>query len=95
MYEGSDPPSAPGLYQLRNELTNEIDYIGQTADLNRRCNEHRRNGKIGPEHSFEWRPSAEGSTCAERCQDEKRLIKKHKPSMNKTVGGNGKTPKEG
>lgn len=44
--EGKKPPSTPGEYRIRNEETNKIEYIGETNDLNRRMNEHKRNGRF-------------------------------------------------
>ncbi len=95
LQEGRDPPPAPGLYQYRNEITGGVDYVGETNDLRRRTNQHRQQGHFGAEHTLEWRESVPSSTCAERREDEKRLIKKHKPKLNKTGGGNGRTPRGG
>lgn len=43
--KGSKPPSAPGEYRIRDDNGN-IVYVGETNDLNRRMNEHKRNGKF-------------------------------------------------
>jgi hypothetical protein len=42
---GRKPPQAPGEYRIRDEKGN-IEYIGETSNLNRRMNEHRRSGKL-------------------------------------------------
>lgn len=42
---GKKPPSAPGEYRIRN-AAGDIIYIGETNDLRRRMNEHRRSGKL-------------------------------------------------
>ena len=42
---GSKPPSAPEEYRIRDEQ-GKIVYVGETNNLNRRMNEHRRNRKI-------------------------------------------------
>lgn len=43
--QGNKPPSSPGEYRIRDE-SGRIVYIGETNDLNRRMNEHRRSGKL-------------------------------------------------
>lgn len=43
--EGKKPPSLPGEYRIRDEK-GDIVYVGETNNLNRRMNEHKRNGKL-------------------------------------------------
>lgn len=42
---GKKPPSKPGEYRIRNDK-GDIIYVGETNDLNRRMNEHKRSGKL-------------------------------------------------
>jgi excinuclease UvrABC nuclease subunit len=43
--QGNKPPSAPGEYRIRDGA-GKVVYVGETNDLNRRMNEHKRNGKF-------------------------------------------------
>lgn len=43
--EGNKPPALAGEYRIRDEQ-GTIIYVGETNNLNRRMNEHRRSGKL-------------------------------------------------
>ena len=49
---GIKPPSSPGEYRIRDN-SGQMCYIGETCDLNRRANEHRRTGKLAEGSSFD------------------------------------------
>lgn len=50
---GSKPPSSPGEYRIRDN-SGQMCYIGETCDLNRRANEHRRTGKLAEGSTYEY-----------------------------------------
>lgn len=43
--EGKKPPKSPGEYRIRDEEGN-ITYLGETCNLQRRMNEHKKKGKL-------------------------------------------------
>jgi excinuclease UvrABC nuclease subunit len=43
--QGNKPPQAPGEYRIRDGA-GKVVYVGETNDLNRRMNEHKRSGKF-------------------------------------------------
>jgi excinuclease UvrABC nuclease subunit len=94
--EGSKPPKAPGEYRLRNS-NGVITYVGETNDLSRRANEHKRNGKLSDAKNFggtfEWKKADRRSTSATRREHERQKIAQHKPALNRSVGGEGRIAK--
>lgn len=89
--EGSTPPDAPGEYRLRDR-SGKITYVGETNNLRRRLKEHKSKGKIKQlgEGTVDWMRASDSSDSASRREHERRSIRKHKPSMNKSRGGEGR-----
>lgn len=88
---GRRPPSCPGEYRIRDNA-NKIAYVGETNNLNRRMNEHIRNGKLseGTGVSFEWKAADRRSTSRTRRMHEQVKIKQHQPEWNRSKGGEGR-----
>ena len=101
LQEGSEPPPAPGLYQLRNELTGKVDYVGKAENLRSRIGQHARASKPGAQHTVEWKTTSSGASESDRLEEEKRLVKRHgtgpgghnPDGMNKNGGGGGRRAK--
>ena len=91
-YSRQSPPNEPGAYRWINNLTDVIEYIGETADLARRSREHERSSKplSSETHSFEWKKANSGSTSDTRREHERKKIDQHKPALNKVRGGGGR-----
>lgn len=91
--QGSKPPAKPGEYRIRNNA-GEITYVGETNNLNRRMNEHLRNGKMSNGQneggSFEWKVADGRSSSRTRRIHEQEKIHQHKPCMNCSIGGEGR-----
>lgn len=84
-------PDSPGVYRHRNKETREVDYVGQTDNLRKRTQEHARTGKLDTEKQYvQYGESKSGSSKDNLCKTEKDHIARHKPSGNKTKGGNGR-----
>jgi len=84
-------PRKPGIYRHVNKSTGKIEYVGQTNNLKKRQQEHARDGKLNLDRqTVRYCESYRSITRDQLCNTEKAHIKKHKPSGNKTVGGNGK-----
>lgn len=90
---GTAPPHKPGEYRIRNSL-NIIDYLGETNDLKRRMNEHILTGKISYGDTIEYKIADNRSTSKTRRQHEQIKIKQHKPTKNKSKGGEGRIAKK-
>lgn len=90
------PPAAPGEYRIRDPKGN-IVYVGETNNLSRRMNEHLRNGKLSPAHgvdgTFEYKVADGRSTSTTRRVHEQQKIVQHHPSLNKSIGGEGRPAK--
>ena len=86
------PPAKPGEYRIRNE-SGKITYIGETNDLNRRTNEHKRSGKLGSNGTIEYKQADGRSTSNTRRSHEQQKIKQHSPLLNKSKGGEGRPAK--
>ena len=90
---GQKPPAKPGEYRIR-DASGSITYIGETNNLARRTVEHIRNGKLsagsGSAGTIEYKVADGRSTSYTRRQHEKDKIKQHQPSLNKSMGGEGR-----
>ena len=90
---GTAPPSKPGIYRIRS-VAGEILYIGETCDLHRRIREHIRSGKISMARSapslVEYKVADGRSTSQSRRVHERQKIARHKPSLNRSHGGEGR-----
>lgn len=94
--EGSRPPAAPGEYRIR-DTSGEVVYVGETNNLSRRINEHKRSGKIkevGP-CAVDWMQASDSSDSVSRRDHERRGIRKYRPDMNRSRGGEGRPSKRG
>lgn len=88
------PPPLPGIYRLRDITTNLVRYAGETDNLARRRNEHRRSGRFNPASQvFEWKAASPTATWRQRRVAERRHIARHSPPDNKR-GGGGRPPKD-
>lgn len=89
--EGSTPPDAPGEYRLR-DASGKMAYIGETNNLRRRLKEHKSRGKLKElgEGTVEWMRASASSDSATRREHERRSIRKHKPELNRSRGGEGR-----
>lgn len=93
--EGKEPPHKAGEYRLRDS-SNQITYVGETNDLNRRMREHTRTGKcrMGEDADvFEYKVADGRSTSNTRRSHERQKIKQHNPALNKSKGGEGRISK--
>jgi len=89
--KGSKPPKEPGEYRIRDK-EGKLKYIGETNDLLRRSKEHTKKGKLAElgGGTFEWMQASASSDSSSRREHERRSIKKHKPVLNKSIGGEGR-----
>ena len=90
--KGKIPPKEPGEYRIL-DYHGTIVYIGETCNLYRRMREHIHSGKIKMgkyPYSFEYKQAQKGATPTMRREHEKKKIKKHKPRLNKSGGGEGR-----
>ena len=86
-----DTPNAPGVYRIRDKASGEIVYIGQTGDVRTRLQQHERSGRFDPEtQKASYGIARDGALAQELCDTEKLHIARHRPSGNKTAGGNGR-----
>jgi len=91
---GCDPEHKPGEYRIRDKEGN-ITYVGETADIRRRMQQHLRSGKLPNDGStFEYKEADGRSTSNTRRQHEQEKIKQHNPPLNKSVGGEGRVAKK-
>lgn len=89
---GTPPPPRPGEYRIRN-AAGTITYIGETNNLSRRTSEHIRGGKLSGEHStntLEYKVADGRSTSYTRRIHEQTKISQHHPTLNKSIGGEGR-----
>lgn len=91
--KGSAPPDKPGIYRIRS-AGGEILYIGETCSLRRRIREHIRTGKISLLRSapsrVEYKVADGRSTSRSRREHERKKIARHKPTLNRSRGGEGR-----
>jgi len=83
------PPRAPGEYRIYDK-DRMIKYIGETNNLERREREHKRSGKLQDNDIFAWQTASKDSNSDTRRDHERKKIKQHKPSLNKSRGGEGR-----
>ncbi len=90
-----EPPNTEGEYRWVNKDTKDIDYIGETSDLDRRKAEHERSEKpvSSDTHHFEWQKADGRSTSNTRRDHEREKIKEHNPPLNQRAGGGGRKAK--
>ena len=86
--DNSALPEQAGEYRIRG--AKGIEYVGETRNLKRRINEHRRSGKLGPRECVDYKVADGRSTSTTRRKHEKRSIRKHSPGRNKRNGGGGR-----
>ena len=90
---GSKPPEKPGLYRIRDGR-GRILYIGETCSLARRIREHIRAGKISmdpADHCYvEYQIADPRSTSRTRREHERKKIRRHRPLLNRSNGGEGR-----
>ena len=91
---GQKPPAKPGEYRIRDG-SGTIAYIGETNNLARRTGEHIRSGKLavgnGSTSTIEYKVADGRSTSNTRRKHEKEKIAQHKPALNKSKGGEGRS----
>lgn len=85
----SRPPSSPGEYRIRDN-SGQMCYIGETCNLNRRANEHKRTGKLSEGSTFEYKVADGRSSSATRREHERCKIAQHNPTLNRSSGGEGR-----
>lgn len=84
-------PNTPGVYRHVDKETGEIGYVGQTNNLKKRQQQHALSGKLNLDtHNIHFSAARANADRDDLCETEKKHIKKHKPSENKTAGGNGR-----
>jgi excinuclease UvrABC nuclease subunit len=83
------PPARAGEYRILDK-NRKVSYIGETNNLARRMGEHRRAGKLCEGDRFAWQAADGRSTSKTRRAHERAKIKKHKPSLNRSKGGEGR-----
>jgi predicted GIY-YIG superfamily endonuclease len=90
---GKQPPALPGEYRICRD--NEILYIGETNNLRRRINEHRQSGKLPADDDsyVRFMVADKRSSSRTRRMHEQQKIEQHKPSLNKSAGGEGRIAK--
>lgn len=89
---GLIPPAMPGEYRIRNP-EGRIVYIGETNNLARRTSEHIRGGKLAGEHcrnTIEYKIADGRSTSHTRRMHEQAKISQHRPTLNRSSGGEGR-----
>ena len=82
------PSQKPGEYRI-----DKNSYIGETNNLLRRFNEHKRSGKFTDTSVFEYKIADGRSNSKTRRIHEQQKIKRHKPQLNKSKGGEGRIAK--
>ena len=86
-----EPPNDPGVYRYINNESGKVDYVGETADLRRRSNEHSRSDMVSRDtHTFAWQKADGRSTSTTRRAHEQVKISQHNPPLNQRAGGGGR-----
>lgn len=91
--KGSDSPlpKEPGMYRHVDKKTGNVDYVGQTDNLKKRQQEHARSGKLDTSRQkVQYGTAQSGASKDALLKTEVDHIARHKPSGNKTKGGNGR-----
>lgn len=86
---GKRPPDQAGEYRIRDS-SGTITYIGETCNLKRRMEEHMRSGKLSQGSTLEYKVADGRSSSNTRRQHEQEKIKQHKPTLNRSKGGEGR-----
>ena len=88
---GKKPPAVPGEYRMRDG-TGTITYVGETNNLARRMKEHIRSGKLPVDGSAtaDLLLADRRSSSGTRRRHEQASIRKYKPTLNKSRGGEGR-----
>lgn len=84
-------PNCPGEYRMRG-ADGRIYYIGETNNLARRMKEHIRSGKLPVDGSVtaDLLLADRRSSSGTRRRHEQASIRKYKPTLNKSRGGEGR-----
>lgn len=90
---GHKPPNKPGEYRMR-DASGSIAYIGETNSINRRMREHINSGKLQPGYTLEYKLADGRSSSRTRRVHEQAKIAQHSPSLNRSVGGEGRIAKK-
>ena len=90
--DGRKPPPRAGEYRILDS-SRKVKYIGETNNLARRMGEHRRAGKLRDSDRFAWQTADGRSTSNTRRKHEREKIKKHRPELNRSGGGEGRKAK--
>ena len=91
--KGRPPRGVPGVYRYQKRKTGRQEYVGETNDLRRRANEHKRDGRpfANPEtHVMQWKPMDGRTTTNTRRKVERSQIEKHNPKYCQNAGGGGR-----
>ena len=81
-------PSKPGLYRYKTSTGNHT-YTGVTNNIKRRAQEHTCDGKLKSSNIIEYKVCKKNISSKTLGETEKVHISRHKPTLNKTGGGNG------
>ena len=89
--QGSNPPSAPGEYRIRDS-SGKVKYVGETNNIRRRIGEHMKKGKLKElgEGTVDWMVASKSSDSSARRDHEKKSISKYSPDLNRSRGGEGR-----
>ena len=91
--KGHKPPKCPGEYRVR-DAAGTIAYIGETNSLARRMREHMRSGKLQPGCTLEFQVADGRSSSRTRRAHEQAKIAQHNPTLNRSIGGEGRIAKK-
>ena len=84
-------PRGPGAYRHIDKETKEVLYVGQSNDLRVRQQQHARAGRHDTtKHDVQYASARPDATKDDLCRTEQCHIARHKPTGNKTKGGNGR-----
>ena len=90
------PPASPGIYRWVQKSTKIRSYIGKTANLLQRRQQHLREGTYNLEmYDFAWKEAKGDISDYLRLINnaEKAQIAKHNPPGNRNKGGGGRLPR--
>ena len=95
------PPGTAGEYRIVSKETGNVEYVGESGDLEHRLNQHTRrtsrrsatdkSGLYDPaKHEIFFQVAKPGTSTETRRAHEKRKIAEHEPSWNRDRGGSGR-----
>lgn len=89
---GDTPPPWPGVYRIRYKgPSRRIMYIGVASNLRNRKSQHKSGGYLYHKlHDFYWQQARPDTTADALIAAEVAHIKRHKPPLNRVIGGNGR-----